>query len=121
MRGVRWHACAMKEQEFERRLTQVRKALRYWDPIGVIDDKPNGTALGDDEYDGYARGLLRTVGDGADSYKLARHLSFIRSVTIGIGEKNPTEAEADLAEKLVTWRESQYAMTPDFRFDRYAI
>ena len=98
----------------------VRRALRYWDPIGVIEDRESGTGEADDEYDSYLPGLLGSIEGGNDAWKLARHLSRIRSITIGIGRPSPSEREQELAEKLVKWRESDYKKDPDFRFTRYS-
>jgi len=110
----------MTLSERKARLSHVRTALRYWDPIGVIDDKKNGSSIGDDEYDSYANNLLLAVEAGDDSSKLSRYLAFARSVSMGLGDRTPTERECDLAEKLVHWRESDFKEVPDFRFDRYA-
>ncbi len=61
----------MIEQETNRRFEVVRKALRYWDPIGVIEDRVTGTGLADSEYDSYAVGLLGSIENGNDSWRLA--------------------------------------------------
>ena len=107
--------------EPERRLDVMRTALRFWDPIGVIDDRNAGTGAADDEYDSYAVGLLRTLEGGAEGYRLAHHLAGIRHKSMTLGAEHPTERERDLAEKLVAWRERGFAGTPDFRFMRYAF
>jgi len=111
----------MPKREINRRLEVVQKALRYWDPIGVIEDRKTGTGLADDEYDSYAVGLLRSIENGNDSYRLAHHLAGIRFNSTALGKDRPTEQEEDLAEKLVNWREQGFRGTPDFRFTRYAF
>lgn len=92
----------------------VKKALRFWDPIGVIEDRINGLSLGDDEYDSYAKGLLLSIDRGNNAYKIARHLAGIRANSISIGFKEPTESEKTLAEQLIKWREHSYSNNPDF-------
>ncbi|MEO0422998.1 MAG: hypothetical protein AAF184_11715 [Pseudomonadota bacterium] len=99
----------------------MRRALRYWDPIGVIEDRVDGAAPGDDEYDSYAIGLLTQLQNGADAYKLSRHFSSLRTRSMSFGNPEPTEHEVVLAEKLIAWRESNYGAAPDFSFDRYSI
>lgn len=103
----------------EPRRELVRKALRYWDPIGVIEDRESGTGEGDDEYDGYVPGLLKSIENGNDSYRLAHHLAGVRCNSMSIGSPKPTEREEDLAEKLVAWREHGYLEDTDLRFTRY--
>lgn len=110
----------MPEQERNRRFEVVRKALRYWDPIGVIEDRIAGTGLADDEYASYTVGLLRSIENGNDSYRLAHHLAGIRYNSMSLGTNQPTEREKDLAEKLVSWREQEFRGSPDFQFTRYA-
>jgi hypothetical protein len=99
----------------------VRKALRYWDPIGVIEDRKGGSGEDDDEYEGYVLGLLKSTEKGNDAYRLAHHLAGVRCNSMGIGSPKPTEREEDLAEKLVAWREHGYLEEPDLRFTRYAF
>ncbi len=112
---------AVPKSEEARKLDVVRKALRFWDPIGVIEDREVGTGAGDDEYDSYAIGLLRSIDNGNDAYRLARHLAGIRHNSMALGVNHPTEQEEELAKKLVAWRDQRYRGTPEFRFSRYAV
>lgn len=89
-------------------------ALRYWDPIGVIEDRRQASGLGDAEYDSYAAGLLRSIENDEDSHRLAQHLAGIRNTSMSLGSNRPTEREQHLAEKLVSWRESDFEGTPVF-------
>lgn len=111
----------MASNRKELRLEVIRKALRYWDPIGVIEDKASGSGEADSEHDRYAIGLLGSIENGNDAYRLAHHLSGIRHGSMGIGSPKPSEREAGIASKLDAWRESGYCIEPESKFKRYAF
>jgi len=69
-------------EQTDRKLHTVRKALRYWDPIGVIEDRDEGKGTGDDEYDSYAARLLRSIESGDDCSQIALQLAWLRHVSI---------------------------------------
>ena len=105
-------------QEQRTRLNTVMRALRHWDPIGVMDILESD-GLPPDEYDAYAPGLLAIVQSGADKLEIAMHLVEIRTSQMELGTRLISEREDDLAEKLVDWRNEGYVSEPDFRFLRY--
>jgi hypothetical protein len=107
-------------EETKKRLALVRMALRFWDPIGVIEDRIGGTGIADNEYDSYASGVLRALQNGRDARGLADHLAGIRHTSISLGDKSPTEREAFIAEQLVAWREQKFHDHPNFAFRRYS-
>jgi hypothetical protein len=53
--------------------------FREWDPIGVNDNE-----LCRNEYDSYAPTISRWLRDGVDECKLARHLSQLQRVSMGM-------------------------------------
>ena len=95
----------MSRGEQARRLQQVRRVLRYWDPLGVVEDADGGTGLNDDEYDSYARGVLRQLQAGRDWRGLAQHLVQLRLGWFGEGRPEASEWEVGVVKGLVVWRE----------------
>ena len=65
--------------------------FREWDPIGVNDNPACR-----DEYDSYAPTICRYLLGGADEHKIARHLSQLQTVSMGLSvvdeEHNPRVA-----------------------------
>lgn len=106
--------------ETEARLMAVRRALRHWDPIGVIPDLEE-TGLPPNEYDSYALRTLRFIESGADARDIALHLVSIRVDFMSLGERRPTEREQEIGDKLSRWRNAGFHGEPDFRFNRYAF
>jgi len=101
-------------------LEVIKAALRRWDPIGVIDHSGEDTTA-DQEYDSYASGVLSLLESVADAKRIANHLAHIRTISIGLGNSNPSEREEELGEKLLYWKESDYKDVPDFKFTRYVF
>lgn len=110
----------MSISEIEERLMTVRRALRCWDPIGVIPDLEE-TGLPPNEYDSYALGALRIIESGADARDIALHLVSIRVDFMSLGERKPTEHEQEIGDKLSRWRDADFHGEPDFQFTRYAF
>jgi hypothetical protein len=68
----------------DRLLVAVQEILfREWDPISV-----NGNELCRDEYDSYAPTIRRWLREGVDEHKLARHLSELQRVSMGMSIHN---------------------------------
>lgn len=64
----------------------VRKCLwRDWDPIGV-----NEFDAASDEYDSYAPTITAMLLDGADAFRLRRHLQTIETDSMGLSPYYPT-------------------------------
>ena len=110
----------MSRKHVEARLEVVRRALRRWDPIGVIEDLEE-TGLPPNEYDSYAPHLLTIVESGADAHDISLHLVSIRVDFMSLGERRPTEHEQEIGEKLSRWRDGGFQGEPDFQFTRYAF
>jgi hypothetical protein len=87
-------------------LAIVRRVLRHWDPIGVIEDANASTS---DEYDSYAPGVLKLLESGAGARDLALRLAALRVGAMQLGQRQPTQHEAALGEQLATWRDSGFA------------
>lgn len=95
----------MSRQRQASRLVQVRRALRLWDPLGVIQDPAEGSGAGDDEYDSYAAGLLRLLEQGREAGWLAQHLARLRGGWFGEADGVANGQEEAIAQQLVVWRE----------------
>jgi hypothetical protein len=96
------------------KLEQVRRALRYWDPLGVIQNPAEGSGPGDDEYDSYAAGLLRQLEQGREARWLAQHLARLRGGWLGEDEAVPSELEQGLAAQLVAWQADGFRGEPNW-------
>jgi hypothetical protein len=97
----------------EYHLDIIKQALRYWDPIGVIDHNDK-TSITNNEYDCYAAELLVTLNSGIDSNGIANRLAQLRHRMMSLGELHATEYEIKLAKILTSWRDSQYKNKPVF-------
>ena len=80
--------------------SQLLKAVKTilfneWDPIGV-----NDSPLCCDEYDSYAPAICRMLRRGADTPKLARHLSQLQQISIGLSEVDE-ERDRRVASSLI--------------------
>jgi hypothetical protein len=74
----------------------IRQVLiRYWDPIGVMDD-PEWPR---DEYDSYIGEIYRYLARGESAEFIARHLCFIEDTAMGLG-RLPEAARLPVAQKL---------------------
>lgn len=104
----------------DKRLETVKKSLRHWDPIGVIDLLIED-GLPPNEYDPYAPEILRMVENGKNAIGIANHLSGLRSDSMGLGPKQASEQEQWISQKLVEWRENSYLLEPDFCFTKYRL
>jgi hypothetical protein len=100
------------------RLETVKRALRRWDPIGVIKTLEED-GLPPNEYDSYAPHLLRIVESGASGGDVAIRLVSIRVDSMSLGDRRPTEREEEIGEKLSQWRERGFQDEPDFKFTQY--
>lgn len=109
----------MKKKPEDHNLDVIKEALRYWDPIGVIDHS-DPDSLTDNEYDSYTHDVLKHLQRGDNAKDIANHLAHVRSVLICLGSGKPSEMEVELGAKLIEWRESGYKNKPDFRFTRYS-
>jgi hypothetical protein len=75
-------------------LLAVQEILfREWDPIGV-----NGNELCRNEYDSYAPTICRWLREWVDENKLAKHLSQLQRVTMGM-----SSSDEDL-HRRIAWR-----------------
>lgn len=102
------------------RLEVVKRALRHWDPIGVIESaQTDGPAS--DEYDSYASRILALVESDASARDIAFRLVSIRVDSMTLGARRPTEHEEEIGGKLAHWRDTEFKDEPDFRFMRYAF
>jgi hypothetical protein len=82
-------------------LQKVDEILFYeWDPIGV-----KGHLQARDEYGNYAGGICRMLQQGADEYKLARHLSALARDLMGLSHVDE-ERDGRIARRLLSAMES---------------
>jgi hypothetical protein len=102
------------------RLETVKRALRKWDPIGVIETLEE-SGLPPDEYDSYAPSVLSGVESGENGQDLAKRLASIRVDYMGLGDRRPSEREQEIGQKLSSWHSQGYREEPDFRSSRYAV
>src|SRR5262245_54795613 len=80
-------------------LVAIEEVLfREWDPIGVNDNE-----LCRDEYDNYAKSLLRLLSDGADEFKIASRLCFLQrsSMALSVVDEERNRQVAKRLRKLV--------------------
>jgi hypothetical protein len=80
---------------YEQKLGLVRKVLlNNWDPIGVKDERS-----AQDEYDAYLPGILRLVDERVPVDDLAKHLTDITTLKMGLVEVE--ERDRAVAERLL--------------------
>jgi len=101
----------------ETRLEVVQRALRHWDPIGVITD-PRAMESASDEYNSYALRILELIESGARALDLALRLAALRVDAMMLGSRQPTGIEENIARLLAVWRDGGYVAAPDFPFAR---
>ena len=63
---------------------EVRRALRRWDPIGVLGEDSDCPR---DEYDNYAPGIVRLFHEGTSVAQLAEALHEIATESMGLGSR----------------------------------
>jgi hypothetical protein len=78
----------------------VEKALRRWDPIGVLPG-PGEDEWPKEEYTSYALHLLSMLAQGCDANDLQGHLARIRVDDMGL-QPNPA-SDSEIAQQLVDW------------------
>ena len=71
------------------RIRAVENVLRIWDPIGVLSVEGGP----EDEYDSYAPHIVTLVTSGCTVDALAKHLSHIRTQSIGLPENLTRDRE----------------------------
>lgn len=86
-------------------LATVQRALRHWDPIGVIAD-PEAMERDSDEYDTYALRLFKRIEAGATAHEIASYLAGLRVDAMQLGERQSTDHEEHLGRRLAAWRDS---------------
>lgn len=80
----------------DRLLLAVQEVLfREWDPIGVNDNE-----LCRDEYNSYAPTICEWLREGVDEFKLARHLSQLARVSMGLPSSDE-ELDRRVARRLL--------------------
>lgn len=81
-------------------IKHVEEILQKWDPINVIEDLIE-SGLPPDEYDSYAPHILSMLRQGADEYKIAKHLGNLQTSSMGLGAWS--EKDNEIAKELVLW------------------
>lgn len=102
----------MNDKQNEK-LETVKRALRYWDPIGVIDLTDDDEMLFN-EYDTYAAPLLLRLEGGDTVDEICYHLAIIRVKYMGLGSLIVNDCEMLISDQLVSWRESKFREQPVF-------
>ena len=75
-------------------LDQIKELLwTEWDPIGV-----NGSHVGMDEYDSYARGVYRMLMEGRDHFAVSQYLERSALQDIGLSQ---SENHAAIAARAI--------------------
>ncbi len=70
--------------------------IRDWDPIGV-GDHPQAQ----DEYDSYIPVVVKMLLEDADAYRIAKHLTQLETVSMGLSCQDSDKHNRQVAEKLV--------------------
>lgn len=66
----------------------ARVLAATWDPIGIAGASPDH---GMSEYHGYSQKIATLLSDGADQQRLARHLSMLRTQSMGLRPNDPAD------------------------------
>jgi len=94
----------MRKHQIKSDIERVRAILQRWDPIGVLEDLPDGSTK--DEYDSYAPHILSLLYGKSDVVSLANHLEKLRTVDMSLPRLRERDEETarELAELRLTLR-----------------